>query len=78
MGISRNYLAKIYEFIFAKFCKIQNNFVKILCFAFAKFYKCCFAATIFVTHNEQLFGGMYEKCFLLMLNIYNLRQKRNM
>ena len=29
---------------FAKFCKIQNNFVKISCFA--KFLQCCFAATL--------------------------------
>ena len=35
MVISRNYFAKIYEFIIAKFREIQNNFVKIS--GFAKF-----------------------------------------
>ena len=30
--------------IFLQFCKIQNNFVKISCFA--KFWQCCFAATL--------------------------------
>ena len=39
---------KIFNFlfceIFLEFHKIQNNFVKILCFA--KFWQCCFAATL--------------------------------
>ena len=39
---------KIFNFVFCKivleFCKIQNNFIKILWFA--KFWQCCFAATL--------------------------------
>ena len=44
MWISRNYFSKIYGFISAKFREIQNNLVQISCFA--KFWKCCFAATL--------------------------------
>ena len=40
---SKNFI-KIFDFIFAKFSEIKNNFVKISCFA--KFFKCSFAATL--------------------------------
>ena len=38
---------------FVKFRKIQNNFVKILCFA--KILQCCFAATLGRSEEEE--GG---------------------
>ena len=44
----RKNFAKINDFIFAKFREIQNNLVKILCFA--NFLKCCFAATLLCGH----------------------------
>ena len=34
--------------MYAKFREIQNNFVQMSCFA--KFEKCCFAATLLDTH----------------------------
>ena len=47
-GISRNSqsISRKSTMIFAKFREIKNNFVNILCFA--KFKKCCFAATLHV------------------------------
>ena len=47
--------AKIIDFIFVNFRKIQNNFVEISCFA--KFLKCCLAASYLTVFVEAMEDG---------------------
>ena len=42
---------------FVKLCRIQNNFVKILCFA--KILQCCFAATLGRSEEEEEGGDWW-------------------
>ena len=53
----RNF-AKVNDFIFAKFREIQTNVVKISCFA--KFLKCCFAATLTKRNEVFIYLGQAE------------------
>ena len=73
IGISRKF-GKNQRFYFAKFSEIQNNFVKISCFA--KLLKCYFASTLPYTELHQC--TLFCPFSFNKLKYYVALQKKNL